>query len=336
MIMEAIGIGNNDIEKIFYISDWDVNPGFYKFDRHRFPQAYIELAPWYILNWRDIPYEIKGNNNTIIFNTPVHDELNKLNIIDSLIENNKVYIVQEGTAWDWCDWPAKEQELYIKILSKSKGFLYSNEYDKKMMRAFVDNFIKVPPCSNHFLENARDHLGEFVFLVNPSKRYQRGMLSHKLVYDSVPKDIPVYTVVYNRPKLFNELLSFPDAYKMPGFKQIDYMPHDEFMSTVYNSRFGVDICRDFTAGTISIDFASLSVPLVGNIELDPQREIFPDTSFEWSDYDNIKKCIHLLSVDDDFCKEVGEKALKNAKEKYSSNIIIEQYIKDFNNLKNKI
>lgn len=330
MKTEAVGIGNNN-KKVFYISDWNINPGFYSFEKHRFPQAYIELAPWYILNWKDIPNEIIGGNNIIIVNTPVHDELTKLKIVDSLIENNDVYIVQEGTAWDWCDWPAAEQELYIKILSKSKGFLYSNEYDKNMMKVFISNFIKVPPCTNRCIKNPREILGEYVFLVNPNKRYQRGMISHKLVYDSVPDNIPVYTMSYNRPKVFNELLAFPDSYKMPGFKQLDYMQHDEFLSTVYNSRFGVDIHRDFSAGQISIDFASLGVPLVGNIELDPQREIFPDISFEWDDYDNIKKCITLLSKDDEFCKEVGEKALKNVKEKYSSIKIVEKFNKEFNN-----
>lgn len=328
MKMEASGIGNNN-QKIFYISDWNITPGYYKFEKHRFPQAYIELSSWYTLNWKDIPNEITGTNNIIIVNTPVHDELSKLKIIDSLLENNTVYIVQEGTAWDWCDWSAAEQELYVKILSKCNGFLYSNEYDKNMMSVFLNKFIKVPPCTNQHIETPKETPGDYVFLVNPNKRYQRGMISHKLVYDSVPKNISVYTMAYNRPKVFNELLAFPDSYMMPGFNQLSYMQHDEFLATVYNAKFGVDICRDFSAGQIAIDFGSLGVPLIGNIELDPQREIFPDISFEWNDYNSIKKCIKLLSLDNDFCQEVGNKALENVKQKYLSNKIVSKFIEDF-------
>lgn len=320
-------------QKVYYISDWDVAPGHYTFDRHRYPQAYIELGPWHILNFKDINQEIKGKNNLIIANTPVNDELRKLHLINNLMNDNEVYIGIEGSVWDWCDWPAAEQGLYVEMLSKADGILHSNEYDKKMIKAFSSKFLQAPPCTNCCIESPRETPGEYVFLVNPSKRYQRGMLSHKLVYDSVPKEIPVYTLAYNRPKEFNELLAFPDSYVMPGFKLLNYMQHDDFLSTSYNSKFGVDIHRDYSAGTVSVDFGSIGVPLVGNIELDTQREIFPDTSFEWNDFDSIKKCILLLCNDVDFCLEVGKKALENTKQKYSSHLVVKKFMNDLNDLR---
>ena len=320
-------------QKVYYISDWDVAPGHYTYERHRYPQAYIELGPWHILNFKDINQEIKGKNNIIIANTPVNDELRKLHLINNLMNDNEVYIGIEGSVWDWCDWPAAEQELYVEMLSKADGVLYSNEYDKKMIRAFSSKFLQAPPCTNRCIEFPRETSGEYVFLVNPSKRYQRGMISHKLVYDSVTKDTPVYTLAYNRPKAFNELLAFPDSYTMPGFKLLNYMQHDDFLSTAYNSKFGVDIHRDYSAGTVSVDFGSIGVPLVGNIELDTQREIFPDTSFEWNDFDSIKKCISLLCNDVDFCLEVGKKALENTKQKYSSHLVVKKFMNDLNDLR---
>jgi hypothetical protein len=330
--MDVTGTGNS--KKHYYITDWNIAPGHYAYDKHRFPQAYIELAPWYILNWKDIDNVIKGKGNIIIANTPVHDELAKLRLIDALMQDNEVYLVQEGTVWDWFDWPAPEQELYVKLLANTKGFLYSNEYDRKALSVFTSNFLKVPACTNRFVEDVRKEPGEYVFLVNPNKRYQRGMISHKLVYDAVPEEIPVYTMSYNRPTNFNELLAFPDSYTMPGFHLLPYMQHDEFLSTVYNCKFGVDINRDFSAGQLAVDFASLGVPLVGNIELDPQRTLYPDTSFEWNDYDRIKKCILQLSKDVEFNQEVGRKALENAKEYYTSSKVVSKYITDFNNLRN--
>lgn len=318
----------NQDQKTYYISDWNVAPGHYTFDRHRYPQAYIELGPWHILNFKDINQEIVGKGNVIIANTPVHDELRKLKLINNLMDDNEVYIGIEGSVWDWCDWPAAEQELYVHMLAKADGVLISNVRDSKVLRVFTSKFIQAPPCTNQCLSEPRDRLGEYVFLVNPSKRYQRGMVSHKLVYDSVPSNLSVHCLAYNRPTKFNELLAFPDSYTMPGFKLLSYMEHGEFLANVYNSRFGVDIHRDYSAGTVSVDFGSVGVPLVGNVELDTQRTIFPDTSFEWDDYDSIKKCIRLLSVDNDFCLEVGAKALLNTREKYSSHLVVAKFMDD--------
>ena len=330
--MEVNGIGNN--QKVYYISDWDIKPGHYTFERHRYPQAYIELGPWHILNFKDIDTEIKGKNNLIIANTPVRDELTKLHLINNLIADNEVYIGVEGSIWDWCDWPAAEQQLYVEMLAKADGVLVSNLKDMEMLSAFSSKFVQASPCTNRCLEAPRDHLGDYVFLVNPSKRYQRGMISHKLVYDSVPENLQVYTLAYNRPTKFDELLAFPDSYTMPGFKLVNYMEHNQFLATTFNSRFGVDIHRDYSAGTVSVDFGSVGVPLVGNIELDTQRNIFPDTSFEWNDYESIKKCINLLSKDNDFCLEVGAKALENTKQKYSSHLVVRKFMEDLTELRN--
>ena len=317
--------------KTYYVTDWQYKPGYYTFEKHRFPQAYLQLAPWYLVNYANISQEIQGSGNLIIVNSPVKDELIKLKLIDSLMDDNDVYIVQEGSVWCWMyDWTAPEQELYIKILSRARGFLCSNEYDRKMMSLYVDKTIIATPCTNMFAETPRKSLGEYVFLVNPSKGYQRGMMSHKLVYDSVPKGMGVYSMQFDRRPHVGRMISLPDSYTLPGFTQLPRLNYDEFMGVVYNSRFGVDIHRDFSAGQTAVDFGAIGVPLVGNIQLDAQRRIFPDTSFQWDDYDSIKKCIHQLSVDDDFCIEVGRKALANARTYYNSVKAVENFVLEFN------
>lgn len=313
-------------KKVYHVCDWNYKPGYYKFDKHRFPEAYLELAPWYLVNFKDAAEVIKGKNNTIWFATPVHDELNKLNIIKKFIDDNDVYIIGEGSIWCWMyDWPAPEQELYIELLSKCKGYTVANKFDQDQIKLFTPNPIIVTPCTNKFIEDARTELGEYIFLVNPSKGYQRGMMSHKLVYDSAPKNIDVYSLKFNRKPHSGRNISLPDSYSMPGFKQLDRMDWERFMAVVYNSRFGVDIHRDFSAGQTTIDFGSLGVPLVGNIKLDAQRLIFPDISFEWNDYENIKKCIYKLSVDNDFCLEIGRKALENTKKYYNSLDVVNKF-----------
>ena len=100
----------------------------------------------------------------------------------------------------------------------------------------------------------------------------------------------------------------------------------------FYSKFGLDINRDFSCGNVVMEYASLSVPLIGNIKLDCQRIIYPNTSFEHTDYDNIKKCVKRLNEDRDFYKEVSSHARTKVEEKYHSSVVTKNFIKDLKEL----
>ena len=105
---------------------------------------------------------------------------------------------------------------------------------------------------------------------------------------------------------------------------------NEWLQFIYNAKFGIDIHREFSGGNCSLEFGSLGVPLIGNINLDTQRDIFPDLSFEFNDYDRIKNAISLLLNDKDFFEEVINKALTNTKEKYNSQTVVENFKQEIN------
>jgi hypothetical protein len=166
------------MDKIYYINDLGYQNGYHKFDNHRLPQAYMELVPWYSIRWDSVD-EIKGDNNIIVIQTPTNNELKSLQKIEKLLDKNTVFINQESSIFDWFDWTAPEQELYINILSRCKAFLYHNEYDKNLMKVFINNFIKYPGCINFSVpEKKQFNEGKYVFIPNPIKRYQRGMIGH--------------------------------------------------------------------------------------------------------------------------------------------------------------
>jgi len=315
------------MDKIYYINELGYPNGYHKsFTTHRLPQAYIEYTPMYSVSYDTIYDEIKENNNIIIFQTPTNNELFKLKIIQQLIENNTVFITQESNIFDWFDWTAEEQNIYIDILSKCKAFLYHNEYDMNVMKIFTSNFIKYPGCINWSVDNPKTFDdGKYIFIPTPVKRYQRGMISYKIISDVI-KDIPIYSMKYTSPK--NYPLSFPDNYQYGDIKLIDRMTEHEWVNFIYNAKFGLDIHKEFSGGNVSLEFGALGTPLVGNINLDTQRDIFPDLSFEFNDYENIKSTIKLLINDIDFYNEVSLKALNNVKEKYNSEIIVNKFKQD--------
>lgn len=317
------------MEKIYFLSDWNVPKGYHKFNRFRDPDAYAELFPWFMITYNDLD-EVTNGDNVIFIKTPADNEFKKLTAIKKIMENNKIFIIQESDIFDWFDWSAEEQELYIDILNKCEAFCYHNEYDRKVMNIFVNKFIKYTSCIGLFIDKPKlFNKGQYVFLPNPVKRFQRGMISHKIASDNI-SNMPIYSMKYNPPK--NHILSFPDSYKQKGIELIDRMNEQEWLGFIYGSKFGIDIHREFSGGNCSLEFGSLGVPLIGNINLDTQRDIFPDLSFEFNDYDNIKKVINLLLNDKDFFEEVSNKALINTKEKYNNIHIVEKFKQEINKL----
>lgn len=313
--------------KIYYINDLGYPNGYHNFDNHRLPQAYMELYPWYSIRW-DSVHEIEGDNNIIIIQTPTNNELKCLQIIDKLVDKNKVFINQESSIFDWFDWPAEEQQLYIKILSKAKAFLYHNEHDKEVMKVFIDRFIKYPGCINFSVSTPRSFdKGEYVLIPNPIKRYQRGMITHKIVSDTIP-DIITYSMHYQHPEQkYN--LAFPDRYQIGNIQLLPRMTFDQWVEIISGSKFGVDIHREFSGGNVSLEFGALGVPLIGNILLDTQRDIFPDLSFDYKNYEGIKKAIIMLNKDRDFYEEISNKAVKNTTEIYNSRVVVQEFKNEF-------
>ena len=327
--MEVSGIGNSNMTEAYYINELGYPKKYHKFDLHRLPQAYIEYFPWITVSWHEI--DTIPKNSIIFVQTPCSDEANKLSKLLSVMDNYTVFINQESNIFDWFDWDAHTQQLYIECLSKCKAFCYHNEHDRKVMEVFAANFVHYPGCTNLSVDNFKQfNSGEYVVIPNPVKRYQRGMISHKIASDSI-KDTPVYAMAYSRPAP-GELLAFPDKYKLPNIELRERMEINKWFQFIYNAKFGIDIHREFSGGNCSLEFGSLGIPLVGNINLDTQRELFPDTSFEYNDYTNIKNAIHLLLEDKDFYEEVSKKALNNIKEKYNSKNIVKQFKQSITNL----
>ena len=315
--------------KIYYINELGFSKGNHKFDLHRLPQAYIEYFSWITVSWGEIDEIPK--NSIIFVQTPCNNEIVKLKKLLTIIDHNTVFINQESNIFDWFEWDAQTQQLYIECLSKCKAFCYHNEHDKKVMEIFCSNFIKYSGCTNIIIETPKNfNDGQYVIVPNPIKRYQRGMISHKIASDNI-KDIPIYSMSYKRP-ITNELLSFPDEYKLPNIELKNRTDVNGWLNLIYNSKFGIDIHREFSGGNCVLEFGSLATPLIGNINLDTQRDIFPDLSFEFNDYSNIKKAINLLLNDKDFYNEVSLKALNNTKEKYNSKLIVNKFNQDLNKL----
>lgn len=316
-------------DTVYYINDLGFNRTAPNMPVKRLPFAHIEYYPWVPVSWDKISQEIIGEGNTIIIQTPVGQEELKLKIANELAEKNNVFVGQESSVFDWFEWSAVEQELYIQLLSKSKGFLHHSEFDKKVMSVFIDNFISWHGCIDISVDSPKsfEESGEYVSLPTPVKRYQRGMITHQIANKYI-KDVPVYSLAYNRPNgTYN--LSFPDSYKVGNINLVPKMNHSDWMAFIHNSKFGIDLNREFSGGNVSLEYAALGVPLISHVELDTQRILFPNLSFEPTDYDAIENAIKLLLNDKDFYEECSRHALNTVKESFNSKIVVEKFRNEF-------
>ena len=318
------------MRKTYFVNEFGYPDGYTSFDVHRLPLAYMHYLKWHSLSYDTLQTTNIESDAIIVFQTPCNDELRKLSIAKQYVDQYACCITQESSIFDWFDWPAAEQEIYVYMLSRCAAFLYHSEHDKQVMQVFCKNFIKYPGCVNLTTDKPKKHEdGQFILIPNPVKRYQRGMIVHKLVSD-IDTDLPIYSMQYNAPK--NIALSFPDSYKLPNLNLLNWMKKEEWFQCIYSSKFGVDIHREFSGGNVALEFASLATPLVGNIHLDVQRDIFPDISFEYTDYDNIRNAINLLQHDKDFYEEVSKKALDTVKKSYNSKHITDEFAKEIDKL----
>lgn len=312
--------------KTIYVSELGYPDGYQELEPSRLPQAYISNLRWFMSSYKTLDSNVEPGD-VLIFQTPTDNELANLKKITEYIDNHKTLITQESCIYDWQEWPAKEQELYVNILSKCTAFMYHSEYDRRMMSVYTDKFIKYPGCTNVFYKIDKAHEGH-ISIPSPIKRYQTGLVSHALVADSLP-DAKIYAMSYRRPmQAGSKLLTFPDTYNYKHIETLPFMSKEDWFGFVYNSKFGVDIHRNFSGGNVCLEYASLGTPLIGNIELDCQRDLFPLTSFDYTDYDNIRKAIRRLDSDAEFHKEVSEYALTKVQELYSSDKITKDFEQD--------
>tara|TARA_R110000782_G_scaffold142981_2_gene235670 strand:+ start:362 stop:1342 length:981 start_codon:yes stop_codon:yes gene_type:complete len=312
-------------QTFYYITDWNVKPGHYTFDKHRFPQGYIELMPWYCVTWKDVKSTIIGDGNIVFANTPVHNELAKLKIIEELInKGNKVIIIQEGNFESWYDWPADAQELYIKLLDKCVAWMCDHAREKEAS-IYTKNLLFPRICANTYAAEPRGWGGDFIYIVNPIKRYQTGMVAHKIVYDYTPKDVPVCSHNYIRPVNPEPYISYPDAYKMPGFTLLDGCTPDEWLERIYRCKFGVNITRDHAGDNTILEFASMGIPIIGNQNSFVQKDLFPDISFDYRDAEGIGQTIRRLLTDKIFYNEVAFKAYDRAINHWGSTTVVNEF-----------
>ena len=330
--------------RIIYVfdADWaNWKAGFNRIEKgrpHRLPQAYADLLQFFCCDYKSLKDHVK-DDDVIIFQTPPSDELRRLKIIKEFVGAYDVFITQESCIFDWFDWSAEEQALYIEILAKCNAFLYHNEHDKKIMSLYLDKFVYYSGCMNLAVPfpKTADHLNNPLYHVSipsPVKRYQRGMISHKIAEDTLGGKERIVSMTYRRPKKEKKtFLSFPDSYKIGRATHVKgFLSVQGWFNFVNNSKFGIDIHRDISGGNVCLEYASMAVPLVGNIESDYQRTLFPSLSFEYHDYENIKKTILKLSQDGDFFTEVSKYALKKVEETYSSDKVTAKFKKELQKL----
>ena len=328
MKIKKDGTGKLD-RRIIYVNDLYIQDGYHKFDRHRTPQAYMDILRYFSSTYENCLNHIKPDD-ILIFQSPTFDELKKLKIIRQVVETNDVFIQQEASIFDWYEWTAEEQRLYVEVLERCSAFMYHNEHDRELMSLYTDKFLFFPGCTNKIYDTDRNiDDGSYISIPCPVKRYQRGMTSHKLVYDVLGGKERIISMKYNVPKEAGDrLLSFPDSYKIGDMENTSFMRVEDWNAFLHGSKFGLDINREFSCGNVVMEYASLAVPLIGNIKLDCQRIIYPYTSFEYTDYGNIKKCIRKLNEDGDFYKEVSLYARNMVEEKYHSSVVTKNFIND--------
>jgi hypothetical protein len=94
-------------------------------------------------------------------------------------------------------------------------------------------------------------------------------------------------------------------------KEIPHSGWYEWLAAISGAYIAVHPMPAAAAGRDQIAFAALGIPCVGNVELDIQRELFPDLYLDdLYDPDGIRMLVSQLLGDDDFYKDCRDRAMK--------------------------
>lgn len=225
---------------------------------------------------------------------------------------DKVYCIQEGETTWWSQFDVKTQIWIYNQFYNSDRIYTQNEYDVKYLRGIYPNVpvhIILPVMDdsiidpNKFLEKT-----ETAIIAGPMMGEYLGFNSSILLRNlEIPFEVP--------PMGSSRMPS--DSYdyiNMFGGSYLQYMMWLEWIHNLSKYKYGMFMVDAIGAATFPMNLGYLGIPCVGDNRADTQKNIFPELSVDYLDYESAFNKLKLLKTDNIFYKDISDKS----KELYKS------------------
>jgi len=233
---------------------------------------------------------------------------------------DKVFIMQEGTHWDWMEDSIPTMCWFYNQLLEADALLCHNEIDVKYYKGITNK-----PCyilqtlmleDNINISNDKD---DKVFVAGNWHQTYRGF------------DAWIISQEFDLPMMGFKSGKFKPGEEVTGINYLPWIPWDQFMFELSKCKYGVQT-YETSAGQFPLNCSYLGIPCVGYNQVDTQRLLHPHLSVEIGDVHSARKLVSKLKNDKDFYNECSLQTKELYNKLYTEDKFTEkwnQIIKEF-------
>lgn len=234
----------------------------------------------------------------------------------------KVYIMQEGTHWDWMEDSIPIMCWFYEQLMEADALLCHNEIDVKYYRGITGK-----PCYvfNTLMINDNVKISDVktdsVFVAGNWHQTYRGFDSWIIGREF---DLPMYGFKAGKMRAGEDLVT--------GMNYIPWIDWTAFMFELSKHKYGVQT-YETSAGQFPLNCAYLGIPCIGYNQVDTQRLLHPDLSVDVGDVYAARQLVYKLKNDVDFYNQCSADCKTLYNNLYSENVFLSNWnkiIKDIN------
>lgn len=233
---------------------------------------------------------------------------------------DKIFVMQEGTHWDWMEDSIPTMCWFYNQLLEADALLCHNEIDVKYYKGITNK-----PCyilSTLMLEdniNISNDKTDKVFVAGNWHQTYRGF------------DAWVISREFDLPMVGFKSGKFRQGEEVTGINYLPWIPWNQFMFELSKYKYGVQT-YETSAGQFPLNCSYLGIPCIGYNQVDTQRLLHPHLSVEVGDVYSARKLVNKLKSDKEFYNECSLITKKLYDELYTESKFIDrwnQIIKEF-------
>jgi len=224
----------------------------------------------------------------------------------------KVFVMQEGTHWDWMEDSIDTMVWFYQQLLEADALLCHNEIDVKYYKGITSKPCYILPTlmiEDNIVKS--ENVYDQVFVAGNWHQTYRGFDAWIIGREF---DLPMYGFKAGKMRENEE--------NVTGMHYLPWMDWTKFMFELSKCKYSVQT-YETSAGQFPLNCAYLGIPCIGYNQVDTQRILHPELSVDVGDVYSARKLVDKLKTDVNFYNECSNNAKELYKKHYSESIFIE-------------
>ena len=257
---------------------------------------------------------LSSEGSTLVNGVNPISELLRQDIVGRIKEkgNTNVHYVQEGPHWWWNDYSVNDQIHFYNFLQSCDSIFTHNEYDVNYYKGLFPTK-QIQPIGtlmiDTLIKDIQPTKEDKAIIGGNFARWYGGFESYMIAGNF---EVPIWAQTSHAMRVGED--------SMDNLNHLPRMMWCEWMKELSTFKYGIHMMPTVAAGTFSLNCAYLSVPCIGNIEVDTQIICHPLLAVDVNDLALARKLAIQLRDDKYFYNECSIICKENYEKYYSLDI----------------